>query len=77
MVVETIKRAEDDRGIVIRLYESENALTKTKLTVQGTYQKAFLCNLLEEEETEADICNGEINLIIKPYEIVTVKLCGV
>ena len=33
VVIETIKQAEDGAGVVIRMYESENAYTKTKLTV--------------------------------------------
>lgn len=74
VILETIKRSEDKTGVVLRLYESENALTKTKLKVDTGYHRAFVCNLLEEEEEELELLNNELNLEIRPYEVVTVKL---
>jgi len=74
VVIETIKKAEDGKGIVVRMYESENAYTKTKLTVNAAFEKAYICNLLEEPEGEADVEENVIDVILKPYEVVTVKL---
>lgn len=74
VVIETIKKAEDGKGIVVRMYESENAYTKTKLTVNAAFEKAYICNLLEEPEGEADVKGNVIDVILKPYEVVTVKL---
>ncbi|MFG6368666.1 MAG: alpha-mannosidase [Lachnospiraceae bacterium] len=74
VIVETIKRAEDGEGTVIRMYESENAYTKTKLTVNADFKKAFICNLLEETECEASVSGKQIEVVLKPYEVVTVKL---
>ena len=59
---------------IIRMYESENALTKTNLVVEGNYNKAFVCNLLEEEEAELELKDGVVCVQLKPYEVVTVKL---
>ena len=74
VVLETIKCAESGHGIIIRMYESENALTKTNLVVEGNYNKAFVCNLLEEEEAELELKDGVVCVQLKPYEVVTVKL---
>ena len=74
VILETIKRAEDGKGIILRMYESENSYTKTVLTVNTSFQKAYLCNLLEDEEQELDVNGSDIGLTIKPYEILTVKL---
>ena len=74
VVLETIKCAESGHGIIIRMYESENALTKTNLVVEGNYNKAFACNLLEEEESELELKDGVVCVQLKPYEVVTVKL---
>ena len=74
VVLETIKCAESGHGIIIRMYESENALTKTNLVVEGNYNKAFACNLLEEEEAELELKDGVVCVQLKPYEVVTVKL---
>lgn len=75
VMIETIKRAEDGNGTIIRMYESENAYTKTKLTVNTAFDKAYICNLLEETESEADVADNEIEVVLKPYEVVTVKVC--
>lgn len=74
VIMETVKNAEDGEGIVIRMYESENSYTKTKLTVNAEFKKAFICNLLEETESEAFVNGNEIEVVLKPYEVVTVKL---
>lgn len=74
VIMETVKKAEDGNGIVVRMYESENAYTKTKLTVNTAFEKAYICNLLEETECEAVVNGNEIEVVLKPYEVVTVKL---
>lgn len=74
VVIETVKRAEDGEGMIIRMYESENAYTKAKLTVNRTFKKAQICNLLEEEESTAPVSGQVIDVTLKPYEVVTVKI---
>lgn len=59
-------------GIVLRMYESENALTKAHLTVNTAFEKAYVCNLLEETESEAAVNGNTIEVVLKPYEVVTV-----
>ena len=74
VIIETIKHAENENGTVVRMYESENAYTKTKLTVNTDFKKAYICNLLEETEHEAVVSDKEIEVVLKPYEVVTVKI---
>lgn len=74
VIIETIKQAEDGEGIVLRMYESENSYTKTQVTVNTAFTKAYICNLLEETESEAPIAGSDIAVTLKPYEIVTLKL---
>ncbi len=74
VILETIKRAESGEGTVLRMYESENALTKATLTVNKDFTKAYVCNLLEEEIEEAKTEGNKITITCKPYEIVTVKI---
>ena len=75
VIIETVKHAEDGNGTVIRMYESENAYTKTKLTVNTDFNKAYICNLLEETACEAAVAGKVIDVVLKPYEVVTVKIC--
>lgn len=74
VILETVKKAEDKDGIVLRMYESENSYTKAKLTVHTSFEKAYICNLLEETEEEASVSGNEITVVLKPYEVVTVKV---
>ncbi len=75
VVIETIKQAESGEGIVVRMYESENSLTKAKLTVNRPFEKAWICNLLEEKESEGHVEGNVIDVTLRPYEVVTVKIC--
>lgn len=74
VIVEVLKKAEDGEAEVIRLYECWNKRTKTKLTFGKKVKKISICNMLEEEKeiliTEAQNCE----LLIKPYEILTLRL---
>ena len=74
VILETVKAAEDGNGIILRLYESENAKTKACLTVNRDFEKAYICNLLEQTETEATVSGNRIQIPVKPYEIVTVRV---
>ena len=74
MILETIKQAEDGDGTIVRLYESENAYTKTKLTVHTDFKKAYVCNLLEETEYETTVEGNIVDIVLKPYEVVTVRI---
>lgn len=74
VIIETIKCAEDGNGTILRMYESENAKTNVHVTVNKPFAKAYICNLLEETESEAQVEGNQITLTCKPYEIVTVKI---
>ena len=74
VVLETIKKAENGEGTVLRMYESENSYTRTKLTINAEFEKACICNLLEEVQSEATVEGNVIDLVLKPYEVVTVLI---
>ena len=82
VVIETIKKAEDGNAVVLRLYERDNAKTSVKLSVDTEFSKAFICNLLEEEETELkpeETVNAygkkvkTVSLNLRAFEVCTVK----
>ncbi len=73
IILETVKAAEDGTGTVYRMYESENAKTKAHLTVNQPFTKAYICNLLEEVQSEAEVEGNRIAFECGAYEIVTVK----
>ncbi len=74
VILETVKRAEDGNGTVLRLYECENARTKTTLTLPEGVTAAYSCNLLEQIEEELCVADGKVSFTIKPFEIKTILL---
>ncbi len=74
VILETIKGAESGEGTVLRLYECNNARTKTVLTVPASITKAYATNLLEELEEELEVVNGTVKFTINPYEIKTILI---
>ncbi len=76
VILETVKQAEDGSGIILRLYEAENAATKAKITIANNYaiEEVSECNLIEEHIEELTSTNNTFEIFIKPYEIKTYKL---
>lgn len=75
LILETVKQAEDGHGVILRLYESENARTRARLTVPAGFTHAYRVNLLEEVEEELRIQNGVVSFTAMPFEICTFLLC--
>lgn len=74
IIIETVKEAEEGDGVIVRLYECENSLTKTTLTFAKEVEEVIECNLMEEEE-EKQIANGQtVTVTVKPYEVKTYKV---
>jgi alpha-mannosidase len=74
VVVETVKKSESGDGVVIRMYESFNMHTKAVLTFGDTAKKVFLCDMLENVIEELPLEDGMVQIKLKPFEIVTVKV---
>jgi alpha-mannosidase len=74
VMLETIKMAEDNSGIILRLYEYENALTKTVISLERELISVKECNLIEEEIGEIPVYENSFNITMKPYEIKTFKV---
>lgn len=72
VILETVKQAENGDGTILRLYECQNARTKTTVTLPEGTTKAYVTNLLEEVEQELPVADGKVTLTVKPYEIVTI-----
>ncbi len=69
VILETVKQAEDGDGVVMRLYESENARTKTQLTAPDGFARAYSVDLLEQVEEELPIVDGRVTFTMQPFEI--------
>lgn len=75
VVLETVKAAEDGSGIIVRIYECDNALTKTRISLAHHILSVQECNMIEEEGRDLKAEGNEVELILKPYEIKTLRIC--
>ncbi|MEG0124841.1 MAG: alpha-mannosidase [Clostridia bacterium] len=74
VMLETIKQAEDGNGFILRLYETDNALTQAQLQWNGAMSGAKECNLIEEELSDLPVLNNRMAFTLKPYEIKTLRI---
>jgi alpha-mannosidase len=74
VIIETIKRAEDGNGIIIRLYESQRKRGQVQVRFGFAVESAWETNLLEENESKLSIENDSIQLTLRPYQIMTLRL---
>jgi alpha-mannosidase len=74
VVIETIKRAEDGNGIIVRLYESQRQRGQVQLKLGFAVEAAWETNLLEENGTSLSVENDSIHLSLRPYQIMTIRL---
>ncbi|MBQ9743850.1 MAG: alpha-mannosidase [Clostridia bacterium] len=72
VIIETVKQAENDEKILIRMYETKN--TRTRATVKFGFDitEAYLCDLSENEQKKLTVKNNSVSIDIKPFEIVTI-----
>ena len=74
VVIETVKQAEDGRGIIVRLYESHRRRGSVTLRVGFPLARAYRCSLLEEDETALNVAENVARLTVKPYQVMTIRL---
>jgi alpha-mannosidase len=74
VIVETIKRAEEGDGIILRLYESQRKRGPVQVRLGFAVESAWETNLLEEDESELSVENDSIQLNLRPYQIMTIRL---
>ncbi len=72
--IEAVKKAEDSREVIVRVYECYNQRSDVKLTVAKPVKAAFECDLMENQQSQMQTEGNEISFSIKPYEIKTFKI---
>ena len=71
---ETIKRAEDGDGYILRVYENKNKRSKIHIAVNLPVSEVIECDLMERPLAKVPFENGVLEDSIKPYEIKTYRL---
>lgn len=74
VVIDTIKRAEDEKAFIVRLYDYKNCKGKVTLRFHVPVKRAVETNLIERELEEYQISDNSLSFCIKGYEIKTFKI---
>jgi alpha-mannosidase len=74
VVIETIKQAEDGDGFIVRLYESQRQRGPVSLQLGFSLAEAWRTNLLEENEEQLPTDGDRLQLSLRPFEILTLRL---
>jgi alpha-mannosidase len=74
VIIESVKKAEDGAGIIIRLYEAHGIDAKASVHLGQQAVRACTASLLEEEIAEVPLRDGTISLPFTPFEIVTLRV---
>jgi len=72
-ILTVLKKAEDDNGYILRLYEANGLKDKLKITFPKNITKANLTDLNEEPITEIKTSENTLSLDVKPHDIITLK----
>ncbi len=74
VVIDTVKRAEDDGAMVVRLYECHGQRGPCTLTLGVPASRVVETDLMEREEAELPVKNGKVRLEVTPYQLRTLKV---
>ena len=73
LIIDTVKKAEADEGMIVRLYESFGGRCNANIKVAPGFTRAYLCDLMENVEKELPLENDTVSLPVSNFEIITLK----
>jgi alpha-mannosidase len=73
IIVESVKKAQADEGMIVRLYDSFDRRSNATITVTPGFRKAYLCDLMENVLCELPFDGRSLQVPVKNFEIITVK----
>lgn len=75
VVIDTIKKAEDGNDIIIRAYECHDCEVRAEFEFGFDFNKAYVCDMLENKEKELATDNNRVKVKMGNYEVITLRLC--
>jgi alpha-mannosidase len=77
VIVVTWKLAEDGQGTILRLVETNGTSGMVKIeTPILNFRNAWICNAMERNERPVSVSGQSLEIPVKPFEIVTLRLEG-
>ncbi len=73
VIIETVKKAEADSGMIVRMYDAFNRRTNATINVADGFSKAYLCDLMENELEALEFNDNKVTVPVSNFEIITLK----
>ncbi|MBJ6359924.1 alpha-mannosidase [Paenibacillus sp. GCM10012307] len=73
IMIEAIKKAEDNGDIIVRLYETAGAKASAAVHTSLPVSEVWLTDLMENKRDRIDKLDGKVQLGFKPFEIRTLR----
>lgn len=74
LILSALKKADGCGEVILRIFEAVGDETEGEIEFFKNIQKVMVVDLLEREDYELQPHQNKINLTVKPFEIVTLKL---
>lgn len=74
VMIETVKKAENGQGTIIRMYEYKNRRSEVRIHWQRSVTKVSECNLMEDDIVDIPCQQQQFSFTIHPYEIKTFRI---
>lgn len=73
VIAETVKKAEDDNSVVVRMYDAHNKKSVVTVKTAFDFNEVYICDMLENNITKLDHSGNEVKVPVNNFEIVTLK----
>ena len=73
VIAETVKKAEADNGMIVRMYEAFGGRCTASITIAPGFTKAYLCDLMENIQQELEFDDNRVTVPVSNFEILTLK----
>jgi alpha-mannosidase len=71
----TFKRAEDGEGSILRLQDTSGIPQQVNIkSAYFKFQRAWLCNALEDKKSEIPVNDGAVSFTLKPFQVLTLRV---
>lgn len=74
VVIDAVKKAEDQNGVIIRAYDSFGSKTKCKFEFGKEIKKVYLCDMLENNLKEIEVKDNSFTDIFETFGINTYRI---
>ena len=74
VIIDTVKKAEDSRELIVRLYEAHGQRGEVTLTFCKEPKSVCECNLIEEADEPVEADGSRVTLQVRPYDLRTLKV---